>query len=210
MRLIGINGFKTAGKDTAYDIIKEIRRVKQAQMRSESGWRTQRAGFADKLKIMAAKALGMTEISDYSCIKLMNECKENWQIEVYRKQSARAITKFTGREYLQWFGGEARTVFGENFWIDQVLPNTTSYEEGQVALHCQYPDTDMLVITDVRYPNEAQRVKDLGGEIWEVVRPGLESDGHGSETPLTRELVDLTIVNDTTIGAFAQKIKAVL
>lgn len=202
MRLIGITGFKGSGKDTTYGAIREV-------LRDNETLNIQRVGFADKLKIMAAKALGFIDLSDDECIALMNQCKDYWQFDVYTGELAGDTRfKFNGRQYLQWFGGEARKVFGDTFWIDQVLPHvavddgvSNEYRKtaGEYSLMMRYPSVNTLCVTDVRYPNEAQRIIDLGGEIWEIVKPGLESDGHGSEIPLPRELVDVVITNDKSI-----------
>lgn len=200
MRLIGLNGFKESGKDTTFELMREL------ESRLQLGHVT-RAGFADKLKLMAAKALGFTTASDDECIALMNDFKEDGWIRVHLSNGN--TTSLTGREYLQWFGGEARGVFGETFWIDQVLPTPTYLDYGQ-ALEGKYPRTDILVITDVRYHNEAERVKQLGGEIWEIVKPDLQSDGHASEQPLPRELIDVMLLNDGTIDDLRQTVASAL
>lgn len=223
-KLIGISGLKTSGKDSTYQFIKEFNDTKQAQMRCEKGWRTQRAAFADSLKSAAATAIG------FNCEDLigeMDECKETWKFDIWDVKGplldgvAIPITEFSGRQYLQWFGGGMREVFGDNFWIDQVLPYP-GFVMGNMAEEIdacykeesfwrqKYPDADIVVVTDVRYPNEAQRIKELKGKIWEIVRPGLESDGHSSEIPLPRDLVDLTIVNDGTLADLKRKVGEVL
>jgi hypothetical protein len=77
-----------------------------------------------------------------------------------------------------------------------VLPTAVQpYREPPVILTAMY-GTSAVAFTDLRYPNEAQRILDLGGEVWEIIRPGLSSDGHASETPLPRELVSRRIRND--------------
>jgi hypothetical protein len=103
-------------------------------------------------------------------------------------------------------------VFGDTFWIDQVLP-TPAPGKPEVDLHnldYRFGGADVAVITDVRYPNEAERVQALGGCVIEVTRPGLNSDGHASETPLPRELVDLVIENDGTLEDYANKLDSAL
>lgn len=207
MILIGISGLKTAGKDTAYRLLRE-------QLKDE-GLRVERAAFADKLKIMAARALGFDR-PDEELIALMDSFKESAVINVdYRElDGAETLHTLTGREYLQHFGGRAREVFGENFWVDQVLPqprrytssNEISKAAGSVEVGLRYYDADVLCITDVRYPNEAQRIKDLGGSVWEVVRPGLEPDGHSSEVPLSETLVDRKIINDSDFVALRHRV----
>lgn len=190
-QLIGINGFKTSGKDTTYKIISEFRP------------NVARAAFADKLKVLAALTLGYYGTEE-ELIAAMDDFKESSRVEVWEGGSY--VAEVTGRQYLQNLGGEARNVFGDTFWIDQVLPNPAQYDLEDKSdrydelLQLRYPDAETICVTDVRYPNEAQRVRHLGGIVLEIVRPGLASDGHSSEKPLPRDLVDYTIVND---GALA-------
>lgn len=199
MRLIGINGYKTAGKDSTFQAV---------QARVSDRLNVQRAGFADKLKIMAAKAIGY-DAPDEDLIAWMDEAKQCWEFNVIRKPECETISQFSGRQYLQWFGGHARTVFGDSFWVDQVLPKPIGDPIGNsLALKRRYPGIDILCVTDVRYPNEAHRVLDLGGEVWVVERPGLESDGHSSEEPLPAELVNFTIPNDGTLLELEERVAA--
>jgi hypothetical protein len=127
----------------------------------------------------------------------MDEAKEEWIIDITKEHEYYgSIDSITGREYLQNLGNEARGVFGENFWIDQVLPNPGERDWSTLNWKdARYPDADILCITDVRYPNEADRIRALGGVVWEVLRPGVESDGHASEKPLPRHLVNYQIRN---------------
>lgn len=218
MNLIGINGFKTSGKDTAFGFVKEL-----AEADAETA---KRLAFADKLKVLGGLALGF-EFEDgvemrepgtgpldvESHVANMDDFKETGKMELTWSFYATGIidgeesvtTNITGRSYLQNLGAQARRVFGDTFWIDQVLPNPGDYDgddwEQQLEseLWSRVGDVDWVCVTDVRYANEAQRVLDLGGEVWEIQRPGLESDGHSSETPLPAELVTLTITNDGTL-----------
>lgn len=155
-------------------------------------------GFADKLKILGARSLGFLDFTDAECIDYMDRFKEDGDIDVLGGFN-RSIT---GREYLQNLGNEGRKVFGDTFWIDHVLPNPIHQDsalweiEPIKMVEYRYPGVDCLCVTDVRYDNEAERIRDLGGVVWEVIRPGLKSDGHPSEQPLPRELVDHQILND--------------
>jgi len=176
MNLIGITGLKTSGKDTTFEAIERI-----------TGDATRRA-FADNLKALGAKALGL-RFDD------MDILKERGELAIGDSQGWNS--PITGRQYLQNLGVGAREVFGVGFWVDQVLPLDN------FRLEEIWTENDRLptwgVVTDVRFPNEAQRVLDLGGQVWEVVRPGLESDGHASEIPLPREYITREILNDASI-----------
>lgn len=205
MRIIGIGGFKTSGKDSTF------RAIQRAHAEINPDLHVARTGFADKVKIMAAMALGL-EVKPETLITLMDDAKENWLIDVTRpvsKDGFETIKKLTGRQYLQWFGGHARTVFGQTFWIDQVLPSPTNYNwMGDLAE--RYPGVDVLCITDVRYHNEAERIKCLQGEIWRIERPGFGSDGHLSEIPLPNYIVDHIVNNDGTLDELNKNVAELL
>jgi hypothetical protein len=89
------------------------------------------------------------------------------------------------RTLLQRLGVAARTVFGENFWVDQAL---SGLSEG-----------DKIVITDVRFPNEADAIKALGGQIWRVKRIGVGAvNSHESETAMDGYPVNQIFINNGT------------
>lgn len=204
MHLIGINGLKRSGKGATAEIIDKLYEGNVVGV-----------GFADKLKILAAKSLGYTNLSDVDAIALMDEFKETGVIYAGADpQGELPEHQITGRQYLQNIGNEARGLFGDSFWIDMVLPNpahAAGWEDAAVqALELRYPDVNCLCITDLRYPNEAERVKALGGVVWEVVRPGTGSDGHTSEQPLPRDLVNLTIDNDGTLDDLEAEVEAAM
>lgn len=196
MKLIGINGLKKSGKDTSYGLLRD--------MFEAEGKRVERRAFADKLKIMAALALGY-EREPEELIALMDSYKDTAVFSITYidpDTDQETLHDLTGREYLQHFGNKARTVFGDTFWIDQVLPQQATFGWEQQ----RFDGADYGVITDARYPNEAQRILDLGGEIWEIKRPGLESDGHVTEQPLPAELVTRRIVNDGSINDLGRQL----
>jgi hypothetical protein len=204
-KLIGINGYKRSGKGETGNAIRSVA--------SDHFHSTTLVGFADKLKILAAKTLGFTDRSDEECIALMDECKEKWTFDITAQTSTSLLVPdhtvgfwntathaLTGREFLQNLGNEARKVFGEDFWADQVLPkpNWNNPGDNRMALEGRY-GTDYVAFTDLRYENEAQRVLDLGGEVWEVLRPDTDSDGHASEKKLPRGLVTRQIHNSSDL-----------
>lgn len=210
MKLIGINGLKTSGKDTTFSLVEQIA--------AESGLVAQRVAFADKLKIVAMLALGI-ERTPENLVLLADAMKNGAGINViydepgiadipYLNEDLSTMHFLTGRAYLQNLGNYARWVFGENFWIDQVLPFAGQYS--QLALEAKYPKADILVVTDARYANEAHRIRSLGGEVWEVIRPGIESDGHVSEEALSRDLVDQQLLNDGTILDLSLKVRKLM
>lgn len=53
-----------------------------------------------------------------------------------------------------------------------------------------------VVVEDLRFPNEADLIKSLGGEIWSVTREGYTSDGHSSETEMSKICPNMVVKND--------------
>jgi hypothetical protein len=92
------------------------------------------------------------------------------------------------RELIQNTGVGARKVFGEDFWIKQAFNG------------CK--EIDNLVITDVRFTNEADYIKWFpGAQLWRIKRIGVEAvNSHLSETQLDGYPVDQILVNNGTIA----------
>ena len=64
-----------------------------------------------------------------------------------------------------------------------------------------------VVIDDVRFANEAAMIRELGGELWRIERPGVIYSGdHSSEGGLEGITPDRVIVNDGTIDQLKEKI----
>jgi hypothetical protein len=184
MRLVGISGFRGAGKDTVYELI------------AQECDNVVRRAFADKLKVIAGRSLGY-EGEDVEIITAMNLMKNQGFVDSVI--SSGVGTHLSGRRYLQLFGQRAREVFGHSFWVDQVLPDPALNVESPVLqdkLARRFDRAHVGVVTDVRYPGEAWRIRALGGEVWAVERPDVVSDGHDSERPLKDSLIDGVIIND--------------
>lgn len=65
--------------------------------------------------------------------------------------------------------------------------------------------SDHVVADDVRFDNEVEAIRSRGGEIWQIVRPGVEkaADAHVSECLKVEP--DRTIINDGTLGVLRQR-----
>lgn len=195
--LLGISGNRGHGKDTLTSVlINDV--LPQFELHGK------RESFAHRLKVSAARALGYVEESEDRCVEIMDAIKREHSGSVsnfaltYSEDGVTwhegANKTITGREFLQFYGTEAhRNVFGTDFWVDQVLPKSKSPWERYV----ESEPWDVTVVSDARFPNEAERIRHIGGKIIRVVRPDLETeDAHSSEVPLPDELVDYTLIND--------------
>ena len=90
------------------------------------------------------------------------------------------------RYLLQETGTTARTMFGLDVWLD--------------SLFATIPETDSVVITDVRFTNEAERIRSMGGVLYRVKRPGVyPANDHISETDLDDYPFDAVLLNDGSV-----------
>lgn len=205
MLVIGLNGRLHSGKDTAFEYINSLA--------YENGLFADRRAFADKLKLSAATALGYEPVDTDEAVAICDWLKEHGEIEIYDSRTNPVKKWITGREYLQKYGAEAhRNVFGSLFWVNALLPEPKfgvdeSWKKVQRAhVGSKFPGVDLLVVTDARFENEAQRILDLGGEVWYIdadQRLGpLPEDAHISERPLPMGLITRTVRNNGSIAEF--------
>lgn len=215
MKLIAITGFAESGKDTTYGII--ANQVEDVSVMAHPERRVERRAFADNLKIMAMYALGLEGEDEY-LIGQANLLKAGGTLTAMVPVSNQVRSfrehNLSGRKYLQHFGVRAREVFGDTFWIDQVLPKPgAEFEPIWGTLGRNGPPVGLPAIacvTDARFENEAERARDIGGVVLEIVNPDRQSDGHASEQPLPRHLVDYTINNDGTLDDLRVKVTGFL
>lgn len=107
-------------------------------------------------------------------------------------------TKEAYRLLMQWWGTEfRRNMYSEEYWIDRAMD--------MVKFYAKIDHTIVCVITDVRFPNEAKRIKDAGGILIRI-NSGLRNPvqyPHPSETALDDwEDWDIVLDNNATLGEF--------
>lgn len=96
------------------------------------------------------------------------------------------------RLFLQDIGLGCREVFGPDVWVNALFDQ---------------PLPERVVITDVRFPNEADRVRAQGGQVWRIIRPGTAPvNDHPSETALDLYPFDRIITNDGTVEDLRLKV----
>ena len=101
------------------------------------------------------------------------------------------------RGLMQRMGTEVgREMFNEDFWVDAALDRAE--------------DGSKLVFSDVRYPNEANAIKKLGGKVYRVTREGVgPANFHPSETGMDNYEVDVLIENSGSLEDLAEKIEGI-
>ena len=99
----------------------------------------------------------------------------------------------SARHMMQTLGTEwGRACIHPDFWVMIARAQTQRI----------IADGGSVVIDDVRFPNEAAMIRDLGGELWRIDRPGITYDsGHSSEGGLEYITPDRVIINDSTFAA---------
>lgn len=96
-----------------------------------------------------------------------------------------AFSGRSGRELAQTLGTEWGRALEYDFWVNvwKARIERTNYD---------------VVADDVRFLNEAAVIRDLGGEIWKIERPGTRTahSTHPSETELHSIKPDLVLRNE--------------
>lgn len=100
---------------------------------------------------------------------------------------------FSPRYAMQRLGTNAiRENFGKDFWIKRLAH--------------QLPAQGNVVITDVRFDNEAEFVRSNHGYVVKIARSGLAQDDHLSESGIDPSLVSCTVLNDSSVEDLAQRV----
>lgn len=169
--IVGISGYKGSGKDTFADILfKE--------------YNFQKISFAEKLKTSAA-ALFNIDPRLWETYKNDKEAIVTISAPTASKTVRNIISNMTVRSLLQRYGTEAhREVFGDDFWVNELFKTIGNGDYS---------------ITDVRFENEARRIKSHGGVIVRINRFENTEDTHASEQLIPESYVDYWIDNTSTL-----------
>jgi hypothetical protein len=177
--LIALHGARNAGKDTTFHFIQEW------CAKSDPAFSAVRGSFADRVKwaymrqwVPACTMQWAIDFTDQyknnplaQCVAIIDDEDDKHRLPVF-------IEPVNFRDHMNQFATEsAREVYGEDHWLDMLLPvhrygphgeepawwgNFTippiEYDNGQVRNVAHF-----AVITDLRAPNEMARIEALGG-----------------------------------------------
>jgi hypothetical protein len=102
-----------------------------------------------------------------------------------------------GRRFLQDVGMSRRELFGADYWLRRVFD--------------VYDPNKDTVITDVRLPNEIDAIRERGGFLWHVTRPGVgPANDHITEHAWCAYPPDATIDNSGSLDDLAARVRASL
>jgi hypothetical protein len=188
MVVIGVGGRKQHGKDTLANFA--IHRL------SEMGFKAIKRHFADPLKLECATMLAYE--LDPGNPNYHDRAKDFFREmnDVTKKEKYRLLLQFWGTEF-------KRGMVCDSYWIDKMRTQLESDAADGVAV---------VFVPDMRFPNEARLVKELGGYNIRVQRLGMaDGDGHASEHALDDyQGWDANVWNDHGLPELEQKAHALL
>lgn len=167
MRIIGLCGYAAAGKDSVADIL-----VRHAGFR--------KLAFADALREEAAEGFAVEPL-----VFTRRETKDKPLAELTLRRAPAEFRMMvltgveagfplgawldeprTPRQILQWWGTEYRRAQNTLYWVDQLAQRAGSLrDQGHTR----------IAVPDVRFDNEAAFIADVGGQLWQVRRPGIDA-----------------------------------
>lgn len=188
--ILGLTGHAKSGKDTgAYDLIEFLR---------SDGINAKKIAFADPIrKIGTIFGFTSQQMSDQNLKETF--CNPNFPL-------------VTPRKFMQLVGSEMfRNNLDKDCWVK--VTSTTLNREIEEAkgfldrFANLYPDdgkiypNSVILISDVRFPNEVEMIRLLGGKIVKISRPSLTTGGagwmkHESEKYIDQIDADISLVND--------------
>jgi hypothetical protein len=170
---IGLSGYARSGKDTVVNYL-------------EMKYAYKRIAFADQIRNALYNLNPIIRISTEDDPNATLPWSLSHMVDLYGWEELKEISVDV-RGLMQRMGTEvARDMWGDDFWVDQAFK--------QVAI------TPRAALSDVRYVNEAQRVRDFGGQVWRIVRPGYEGvNDHASEHALDGFMYDHVILNNGSV-----------
>ncbi len=171
--LIGVAGRKYHGKGTIGDILV-----------SEHGF-TQ-LSLAGPMKKACAEIFSLDESQLYGDRKEIVD--DYWQV------TPREIMQFVGTELFRNGMSALLPQIGTELWI-KVLSRRIQVLRSQ--------GISKIVVTDVRYPDEANAIKEQGGKVVKVIRKSMLSvDSHSSEVSIDLIIPDTVMHNDQEDGEY--------
>ena len=149
----------------------------------------ERVAFADKIRelLFAMDPLVMHEGKDFRLQDIVES--KGWEEAKTQHPEVRRL--------LQDLGVGGRQLLDDAVWINAALNSFTA--------------DDKVVVTDVRFKNEAARIKNLGGQIWRINRINVgPANDHISEIDLDDWSFDGIITNNSDMPNLIKQIRALI
>ena len=229
--IIGINGYAGSGKDTVGTIIQYLQADTDLPLKGvlkktahHEWWLEERSGWeikkwAGKLKDIASLLTGIP-VKDFEDQEFKTSLLgPEWgtvtlnplnSIPVFADMEFNHL--ITVREFLQRLGTDAvRDKLHTNAWVNALMADYKPgpfYPDVAIEEHAKLPN---WIITDTRFPNEAQAIKDKGGIVIRVDRPGVKPiNDHPSEVGLDDWDFDYKIANVSDLKSLSLTVRLIL
>ena len=137
--------------------------------------------FADPIRLML-RAIGVP------IENLVDPAKKEISLPAFGGKSARQLMQSLGTEW-------GRTHVDPALWISVAARNLLHFLQGGVP----------IVIDDLRFDNEAEIIRDMGGIVIEVTLKGGVRGSHASERGISSGLIDAYFTNEKT-PAFMERV----
>ena len=183
-KIIGVTGLKFNGKDTIANYFC-----------NKYGFT--RVAFADPLKTICGTLFG------FNYEQLHGSLKETPDTEWFNL-TPRKVLQYVGTDLFRTHMVNLHADFGDNFWLlcaEKIISDIKK----------KYPNA-CIVISDVRFPNECEMIKRLGGVVIRVNRPNINktTDLHESEQAISKLRVDFEVINGGTVSDLHAGIENIL
>lgn len=183
-KLLGISGKLGSGKDTLAQFIQEI----------EPSYEIKK--FAGKLKQITGVLCGVDPA--------------RFEDQEFKKQMS--PFDMTYRELLQKVGTEAmRNQIHTDVWVRALFAEFEPFSKVLTVIPPIHISESRWLITDVRFPNEADAIKQRGGLLIRIYRnpdgPQSLTDLHPSETALDDYPHDITINNNGSLEDLKEQVR---
>ena len=170
-------------------------------------WNFYTISLIDNGKLLLQKGRYTTKEEAEAYIPMLKEIYGEFRMEY-----AVGMQQMTVRQFLQELGTDAcRNGLHPNTWVNALLAD---YKPGPFYPNVPAEDHAKLpnwIITDTRFPNEAQAIKDAGGIVIRVDRPGVKAiNAHPSETGLDDWNFDHKIMNGSDIVSLMLSVNTIL
>jgi len=190
--IVGVAGRAESGKDTICDFARSIL--------TNKNFVAKKIACADPLKDICEdvfwKSHGVPPQAFYGA-----------QADKNADLAAHGLSGWSGRKILQYIGTEGFRYIDSTIWAKHVAYRANQLYEGVY---------DAVFVSDVRFPEEAEAIKSIGGVIWRVYRPSSDQptsqglSGHQSETSVDKIIHDRVIHNGGTLDDLRARVDDLL
>lgn len=132
-------------------------------------------------------------------LSVIHEIPENFFDDPELKEKVCPEWGRSPRDLAKWLGTDVyRNQFDENIWLKNM----------EMRICKKYLGYD-IIVTDVRFDNEAELIHKLGGVVWRIDASERVSstDSHVTEKGIRDELVDMTLYNNGTKEDFIKTVE---